>query len=313
MGSNGDVLLSALIEERRRYNEIRSRRKYSYPEKFLLDRWEDAFGAMKALAVSRAMVTKEMDAMELEGYSRGSVNLFLAAGKALYNRAVYDEILPFSPIAKVRRLKHHNQIVRCLSEPQERQLLEALNPYLRPIVLVALQTGMRRSEYLGLRWADVNFETGVITLGKTKSGEIKYIPMNSRVLGILAELKTRTESAWVFPAGKRNFMPGCKVFTGDQPIGGENFRNFFVRAVRKAGVGPFRVHDLRHTFASRLAMAGCSELMIAELLCHSKKAPELVRRYAHLIGRSRWEAVEKIVSHPEEVNIGSLRGFLVTG
>ena len=143
-------------------------------------------------------------------------------------------------------------------------LLEGL---LTLLVTVALHTGMRRGEQYRLRWQDINFQLGIITIPRSKNGERRYIPMNSTARAALEVLNQRKDDGgYVIPgdAGQRNKDP----------------RRTFKAAVKEAGIAHFRYHDIRHTFASRLVMAGVDLRTVQELMGH--KTIAMTVRYSHL-------------------------------
>src|SRR5439155_9030493 len=143
-------------------------------------------------------------------------------------------------------------------------------------------TGLRRSEQFGLRWESVDFTTGIITVPRSKSGETRRVPMNDTVRELLRALPSRLKSAWVFPSG-----------TGETPLDGQNFVNrVFVKALRKAKVEQFSWHCLRHTFASRLVMAGVDLRTVQELMGHKTLAMTL--RYSHLSPGHQLDAVQRL-------------------
>ncbi|TRZ98341.1 MAG: site-specific integrase, partial [Nitrospiraceae bacterium] len=152
----------------------------------------------------------------------------------------------------------------------ETKVLEALGPTYAPWARLSILTGMRKSEQFNLRWTDVDMERGLVTLPQTKAGGVQYVHLNDEARTILRSLDSWQRSVWVFPSEN----PA-------RPIDGRNFYGrVWMPAVEKAKIEWATWHDLRHTFASRLAMNGATEGTIAALLRHSSTA--LVRRYAHL-------------------------------
>jgi integrase len=148
-------------------------------------------------------------------------------------------------------------------------------------VTVLLQTGFRRGVFLGLRWRDVDFKAGVLTIPKSKNGETRHVPMTSTVRAILSHLPRRLDTtALVFPnsEGHRDLRWAKKIVPA---------------ALRDAEIEGFRFHDLRHTFASRLAMEGLDLLTIKEL--GGWKSLSMVQRYAHLSPGHRRTAIERLV------------------
>jgi integrase len=177
-----------------------------------------------------------------------------------------------SPMRKVTKPKEPRGRVRFLSDQERHQLLEACqasrNPYLHTIVVLALATGARRGELLGLRWPDVDLKRATLTFQETKNGERRAVPLTGQALTLMQQYAKvrRLNTVLVFPDA-----------TGKKPGG---IREAFEGAVKRAGIVDFRFHDLRHTAASYLAMSGASLAEIAEVLGHKTLA--MVKRYAHL-------------------------------
>jgi integrase len=136
------------------------------------------------------------------------------------------------------------------------------------IVLMALHTGMRLGEIVGLRWDDIDLKHQLITITKTNSNERKTIPIN--INDVLSEemrgLPRHVTSAYVFC-----HQDGTCILRIDRS---------FHSALKRAGIDKFRFYDLRHTFASHLAMRGVPLETIGALLGH--KDPKMTKRYAHL-------------------------------
>ncbi|EAY56459.1 MAG: probable phage integrase [Leptospirillum rubarum] len=125
--------------------------------------------------------------------------------------------------------------------------------------------------------------SGTIFLRDTKSGESRRLLMNSKVQEVLLALPGRD-------------VPGAPVFTDTLggAMEGRNLRRDFDHAIKKAGLAPFRFHDLRHTFASRLAMMGANDRTLQTLLGH--KSQRMILRCAHLGPTHLWNAVEGLAS-----------------
>jgi integrase len=205
--------------------------------------------------------------------SPSTVLRYLAALSHVYTVAVKEwGWVDDSPMRKVTKPKESRGRVRYLSEKERDALLACAersgNADLYPAMVLALSTGARRMEIMGLRWKQVDLSRGVITLDDTKNGEIRALPLVSKAHGLmLARSKVRRiDTDLVFPAND-----------GKKPI---DLRSPFEKALKDAGIEDFRWHDLRHTCASYLAMNGASLAEIAEVLGH--KTLQMVRRYAHL-------------------------------
>jgi len=142
-----------------------------------------------------------------------------------------------------------------------------------PEVEIALMTGMRMSEQLTLEWEEIDLDEGTIHLSKTKNGSGRFVRLNSRALAVLTMMH------------KRGLGHG-RVSPAKRP-------DWFREAVRTAGIKDFTWHCLRHTFASRLIMAGVDLRTVQELMGH--KSITMTARNAHLSPEHRAAALEKLM------------------
>ena len=214
-----------------------------------------------------------------------TVNRELAFLKHLFSKVVEwkdKNKIPFlrEDSAKgVKRLKGETRRVRYLV-PDEIQILLSncdglLRGLLKSLVTVALHTGARKGELQGLKWPQVNFELGLISLLDTKNGERRDIPMNETAKATLQGLKRKNE--FVFPNRNGKAIDNAQVQIA------------FQEALRRSGIEDFRFHDLRHTFASNLVMEGIELNDVRELLGH--KSISMTLRYAHLSPKHKTKVV----------------------
>ena len=247
-----------------------------------------------------------------------TINRDLAALRSAFQRAIEWGHATTNPLARYKRGKEDaSAIVRFLSTEEELRLRTALanrdnvrrearaqanlwrrqrgykqlrplglyTDHLTPLILVALNTGLRRGELLGLQWRDVNLEKAFLTVegGGAKTGQTRHIPLNTDVRRILQDWRPRDAAAsdFVFP-GANAEMPMRDVKKGWGAL------------LRRANVTGFRFHDLRHTFASKLVMAGVDLNTVRDLLGHSTISMTL--RYAHLAPEHQAAAVERLVA-----------------
>ncbi len=212
-----------------------------------------------------------------------TVNREYAFLKHVYNVAIRDGKTDRNPVARLRMLREPSGRVRYLSDEEEVRLMEALaTDEDRRRVTVLLHTGLRKAEFLGLRWRDADFKAGVLTVPRSKNGEARHVPMNATVREILTRLpRPLDRAALVFPngEGKRDLRWAEKTFPA---------------AVSAAKIEDFRLHDTRHTFASRLAMEGVDLLAIKAL--GGWKTLSMVQRYAHLSPGYQRNAIERLVT-----------------
>ena len=181
--------------------------------------------------------------------------------KHLLAVAVGKELIPFNHAHGVRPYEKPPEYrTEYLLPEQLPLLLEKCPEWLQPIVLLLLATGMRRGEVLGLRWSFVKRAQNQIILPKTKNGKPRVVHLNALACRVLDSLPRAADR--VFP----EYIP-------------ENVSLAFLRACRSAGILNFRLHDLRHTCASWMAMRGVGLHTIATQLGHDIKQSA---RYAHL-------------------------------
>ncbi|KJZ46020.1 site-specific integrase [Pseudomonas fluorescens] len=151
--------------------------------------------------------------------------------------------------------------------------------HLKPMVLLSINTGMRRGELFDLKWSAVNFDTKTITVrgDTTKTNETRHIPMNTEALSVLER--------WKEQSPKHQF-----VFPGQDGGRLEDVKSAWLKLLERAKIEKFRWHDMRHDFASRLVMAGVPLNTVRELLGHSDI--KMTLRYAHLAPGTKAAAVE---------------------
>jgi len=206
-----------------------------------------------------------------------TVNRHLACLKSLFNKAIaWNKFKGVNPVRGVKLFKENNQRLRFLEREEINKLLSVCNKNLRAIVIVALNTGMRRGEILGLRWRDLDIKRSVIYLHNTKNGEKRELPINEQVKTELIRVRKNPLSEYIFCKQDGSHM-------GD-------IKKSFLTALRKSGIKDFHFHDLRHTFASQLVMSGADLNTTRELLGH--KSIQMTLRYSHLSPNHKQRAVD---------------------
>lgn len=185
------------------------------------------------------------------------------------------------------RRKVRNKPVRWLREDEAARLVDAAAPHLRPLLTFLLHTGARLGEALRLEWRDVDLAARRVSFLETKNGDTRGVPLNEDAFLALANLTHREGRVFLTPDGH--------PYHDTRPHGGGSpIKTAFATARRRAGIDGVRVHDLRHTYASWLVMAGVPLRTVAELLGH--KSLTMVARYAHLCPDHMANAVAKIES-----------------
>lgn len=242
--------------------------------------------------------------MQKAGLRNTTINRRMASLKGVLSRAKEWGVIESNPLAGMKSLKtddspnvrylsslEKSQLLKALNERQEEQrmrrkshnrwlntrhnnitapLAETYTDYLMPIILLALNTGMRRGEIFDLRWTDVNLRRKLITIrGEiSKSGSTRHIPMSNEAHACLSAWKPEhLKNQLVFPSPTTGFRLN-------------NIYSSWKKLLEKTGINNFRFHDLRHHFASTLVMKGVDLNTVRELLGHSDIKTTL--RYAHL-------------------------------
>ncbi len=251
------------------------------------------------------------------GMKARSINRDIQRLQAVFSRAVEWHVLDRHPLAGLKPLKTDKAgRVRFLSGEEEAALRKALQTregrlrearvrfntwriargraplperegdlldHLRPLVMVALNTGLRRGELLGLTWDSVNFPAKILTVtaATAKSGHTRRMPLNREALEVL--------KAWRARQGKD---AGQFVFPGREGERMTHISTSWASLVKGANLKNFRLHDCRHHFASKLVQAGVDLYTVKELLGHSEIA--MTERYSHLAPDNLRKAVEAI-------------------
>jgi integrase len=172
-------------------------------------------------------------------------NRYRALLSLTFRLAVDNRVIPYSPVRAVKQKRENNARDRFLSDDEEAHLLKTIKrlaPKSLPELEFAIHTGFRLSEQYGLKWSDVDFERRIITVRESKHGFSRRIPINDLVLARLRDLRSRATSDYVF--AHQNGSPK------------KTPREWFRKCLDEANISNFTWHCLRHTFASRLVMAG---------------------------------------------------------
>ena len=250
------------------------------------------------------------------GNKPSTVNRKMGSISGVFSRAAEWDYIADHPLAKLKQLKVDSKgVIRYLTADENKRLREAMDArqdemraeresantwrtdrhrdpmpsllelpftdHLKPMVLVSLNTGMRRGELFDLKWSAVNFDTKTITVAgaTTKTSDTRHIPMNKETIGTLKAWKKQvSKSPYVFPGqGGGRF---------------EDVKSAWLKLLERALIDGFRWHDMRHDFASRLVMAGVPLNKVRDLLGHADI--KMTLRYAHLAPGTKAAAVELI-------------------
>ena len=230
----------------------------------------------------------DITSFEIEKYRRdrkdlgkadATINRELQALRHMLNKAITWGKCAHNPMKQVKLRREENTRLRFLSSEEETTLLDSCGESLRSLVIAALNTGFRRAELLSLTRQDVDFERGLVTVqaAYAKNRERRSIPMNRNLRALLEGLRTKHSKS-------------TRIFLNSHGEAYKLATTVFNDAIRRAGIENFHFHDLRHTFASRLVMAGVDLRTIQALMGH--KTINMTLRYAHLAPDHLKRAIE---------------------
>jgi len=215
---------------------------------------EKALGSGTALrSIAAADIERlKLQRLEEDKVAKSTVDKNVAVAKSFFNWCIHQGLTKVNPVNKVKLFHEDNERVRFLDPDTEYpKLLEEARKgpwYLEPIIILDLNTGLRRRNLLSLRWDQVDFKRRIIRIeSRTKSGRPHNLPLNDTAFQELKKVHLKTASnpyVFVHLEGK---------FAG-RPV--TDIKNAFNAAVARAGIKNFRLHDLRHTFCSWLAVGG---------------------------------------------------------
>jgi len=200
-----------------------------------------------------------------------AANRFLDRLKAIFNKGIEWDLLEKNPTNGIKQNKKKTRDRYITAEEVDaflKAVEEEKNPIMRDFLLISLYTGIREGNVKSMRWKDISFESKTWYLGDTKNGESQYVALSDKAVTTLKKIAKTTTSQWVLPS--------------DRSASGhiEEPRKAMLRALKKANMEDFRIHDLRRTRGSWMAMAGASQYIIGKALNH--KSPSSTAIYARL-------------------------------
>lgn len=210
-----------------------------------------------------------------------STNRHLEILSKMFNLAIANKELVENPVSKVEKLREDNHTIRFLTKDEEKRLFTSIvniAPYIKPIVITALQTGMRKGEIFNLKWS--NIKCGYIELLETKSGKMRNIPISSTLKDVFAHIQKTSEYVFINP-------------DTDKPY--RDIKKSWYNIRKDANLLDFRFHDLRHTVATRMVEKGIDLLVVKDILGHTMI--ETTMRYAHPVPERKKAAIEVLNSY----------------
>ena len=281
------VLFSELCEDALKYSRSENSPKQTYELDLRLTQVKAAFGNRRADSIRTGDVLSWLNDRTAERkWSPATRNRWQSTFSLVFRVGLDNEKIERNPAARIRKRTEGGGRIRFLSAPEEKRLRSAIERRFAeflPHFLLSIHTGMRMSEQYGLRWNQVDFERRQLHLIRTKNGDSRTIPLNAIALAALRELQNGKGQPGMDPV-----FPSVR--TRDSLQGS---RGWFSTALDEAKVLDYTWHCNRHTFASRLVMAGVDLRTVAELLGH--RTLQMVMRYAHLAPEHQALAVDRLV------------------
>ena len=205
-----------------------------------------------------------------------TVRRYLTTLSSIFTHAVVHGMIEAGRLPKVdkRALREARPRDRHLTREEYWRLYQRAAPHLQPIIELAVETGMRLNEVLGLRWASVDLDRREVRLEVTKNNQTRTVPLSDAAVAVLAAAERASEFVFTNPNTGTRY---CDVW------------HAFRRACERADLEDFRFHDLRHTFASWAVQSGMDLYRLSKILGHSNVS--MTSRYAHLSTQHLHEAV----------------------
>ncbi len=296
---------------------ITGRQKSAKIKGYIIRKLVETFGNLPLRRFNTSLVEQlQTDSMN-RGLKNSSCNKILNILKHMFTKAVEWEMVESETLKRIRKVKllrDDGKRLRYLSREECQALINNCDPHLKPIVITALNTGMRKGEILSLEWDKVDLRHGFILLNVTKNGERREIPINGTLKATLQDITRRLDVPYVFYEQsmgkayqdvKRSFKTALKRVTIEKCT-----RCDYQKEIKEGqkskdsgkcplcssemfiykGISDFHFHDLRHTFASHLVMAGVDITTVSRLLGH--KTLTMTLRYSHLAPAHKVRAVD---------------------
>ena len=211
-----------------------------------------------------------------------TINIELSLLKHSLGKAVEWNLIRENPATKVKLFKKQKKAKRVLTDEEFEQLYNACNGYMKDVIVVAVNSGLRTGEVVNLEWEDINLVDKYLTVRESKNNEFRNVPLNQTLISTFKKLRVR----------------GKNVFSKENGEKYGSFRDSFKRAVKRSSIRYCTFHCLRHTFCTNLAMNGIGLETIKKLAGHKDISTTLI--YTNPSDSHLKNAVETLNIRPKD-------------
>lgn len=213
---------------------------------------------------------------------KATVNRYISFISSTFDICIKNKLCSLNPCKELKKFKEDNQKIRYLTTEEEKRLFEFLPERIKPIIITALHTGLRRGNILNLKWSDIDFDYNFIEILKqdNKGHKSIKIPLSDKLLEVLNSIPKTSEYVFINPQTGEPYNEITKSFNN---------------ACKKANIENFRFHDLRHTVATRLVERGVDIRTVQEIMAHSSIVT--TQRYMHPTPQRKLEAINVLNSY----------------
>ena len=279
---NKKITLGKVLDNFLAYSEL-NKKTYTHDKgrvSIILSYWKETKAA-------EDICPNDIDKLKLfllnEGKSKVTVNLYLDLLSAAFNRAILDDLIRKNPFNRKYKFQKKNYSVRYLTKIMEKKLYKAAPSHFIPILDVALNTGLRRTNIIQLKWSNINLDFRIIELLENKGNKHIKLPINDKLMEVFNSLDKTSEYVFINP-------------DTNKPYSQTVFTRLWNDIRTKAGLGgDFRFHDLRHTVGTRLAEKRVPVNIIKEVMAHTDIST--TQRYIHFAENQLTSAMDVLNSY----------------
>jgi site-specific recombinase XerD len=286
----GGVTFGELVTDALRYSRESNGERSTAELSLKFDRMLPVFGSRPASSITvQELSNWLLEQGEEREWSPATRNRYAAAFSLVYRIGIENEKVEVNPASKLKSRKESSGRTRFLSASEEQKVRNTITrrcPRNLPAFTVSLHTGLRASEQWRLLWRDIDFDQRILTARATKNGDAeRHIPLNDTAMAALKEV------AASYP-GRRTSTSAVFLNSDDNPM--RTHRDWFEPVIEDSGIDAYTWHCNRHTFASRLVMAGVNLKAVQTLMGH--RTITMTMRYSHLAPDHLTAAVATLAS-----------------